>query len=88
MTNESIERPAPAQNNPAGAGALLIFLAGASLGAAAALLLAPRPGSESRRLLRDYVQRTQQKVQEAVRMSGLGENEMMATSESGRPPRG
>ena len=48
-------------------GIMFAFLTGASLGVAAGLLLAPRTGKESREQLRDYWQKTREKVENAAR---------------------
>ncbi|GEM_PF-3142856 len=48
---------------------MFAFLAGASFGAAAGLLLAPRAGKESREQLRDYFEKTRGKLQTAARKS-------------------
>lgn len=46
------------------AGVLLAFLSGASIGAIAALLLAPQSGRESRKQLRGYARRAEDNLHE------------------------
>ena len=48
---------------------MFAFLTGASIGAAAGLLLAPRPGRESRDQLRTYVRKTGEKFRAMGRQS-------------------
>ena len=48
---------------------MFAFLTGASIGAAAGLLLAPRTGRESREQLRGYLKKTQEKLQSAAQKS-------------------
>ena len=42
------------------------FLAGAIIGAGAALLLAPQTGAETRRLLRDYAEKAEEEIRERL----------------------
>lgn len=48
---------------------MFAFLTGASIGAAAGLLLAPRTGRESREQLRGYLKKTQERLQSAAHKS-------------------
>jgi gas vesicle protein len=43
------------------------FLAGAVIGAGAALLLAPQAGAETRAMLRDYAEKAEEEVREKVK---------------------
>lgn len=56
-------------NNGHGANLMFAFLTGASIGAAAGLLLAPCTGRESRGQVRNYFQKTREKLRSAVRES-------------------
>lgn len=58
-------------NGHAGAMTMMAFLAGATLGAAGALLLAPKTGRESREQLRDYMQKAKEKLRTFSRESGF-----------------
>jgi gas vesicle protein len=49
---------------------LLAFVAGAAVGAAAALLLAPQSGSESREQIRRYARRTQDSLRDLAGKAG------------------
>jgi len=49
---------------------LLAFLAGATAGAVAALLLAPQSGRDSRNQLRSYAQRTEEGIRELAERAG------------------
>jgi gas vesicle protein len=49
---------------------LLAFLSGAALGAAAALLLAPEPGPESRERLRRYARRAEENLRDLAGRAG------------------
>lgn len=51
-------------------GLITAFLAGAALGAVAALLLAPQSGEESREQLRRYARRTQDNLREMAEKAG------------------
>ena len=42
------------------------FLAGAIIGAGAALLLAPQTGAETRKLLRDYAEKAEEEIRERL----------------------
>ncbi len=42
------------------------FLAGAIIGAGAALLLAPQTGAETRRLLKDYAEKAEEEIRERL----------------------
>jgi gas vesicle protein len=55
---------------PSSAAVLLGFLSGAALGAVAALLLAPRPGRESRDMLRGYAKRAEDRLRDLVGEAG------------------
>lgn len=50
---------------------MFAFITGASLGTAAGLLLAPRTGRESRDQLRDYFQKTREKLRDMGQGSGF-----------------
>ena len=50
-----------------GSNLLFAFLTGASIGAAAGLLLAPRTGKESREQLRGYFQKTRERMENVAR---------------------
>ncbi|MEC4688404.1 MAG: YtxH domain-containing protein [Nitrospirota bacterium] len=53
------------------AGAIIVaFLGGATLGAVAALLLAPQPGSETREQLRGYARRTEGQMRDFAEKAG------------------
>jgi gas vesicle protein len=52
------------------ASVLLGFLSGAALGAMAALLLAPRPGRESRDMLRGYAKRAEETLRDLAGEAG------------------
>jgi gas vesicle protein len=56
--------------NASSSGALLAFLSGAALGAVAALLLAPRPGGESRDQLRGYARRAEGNLRDLAGLAG------------------
>lgn len=56
-------------SNGHSANLVFAFLTGASVGIAAGLLLAPRPGKESREQLRDYLQKTGKRIQSAAQKS-------------------
>jgi gas vesicle protein len=45
---------------------ILSFLVGAAIGAAAALLLAPRTGEETRELVAEWLERNRTKAKEAI----------------------
>jgi gas vesicle protein len=51
-------------------GVLLAFLSGATLGAVAALLLAPRTGHESREQLRGYARRAEGNLRDLAGLAG------------------
>lgn len=53
-----------ADEHGSAAGVLLAFLSGAALGAVAALLLAPKPGRESREQLRGYARKAEENLRE------------------------
>jgi gas vesicle protein len=53
-------------------GVLMAFLAGAAIGAVAALLLAPQSGRESRDQLRRYARRTQDGLRDVAGKAGEG----------------
>jgi len=56
-----------AEDNGFSSGAVAFaFLAGAILGAGAALLLAPQTGAETRRLLRDYAEKAEEEIRERL----------------------
>lgn len=55
------------EDNGFSAGAVAFaFLAGAIIGAGAALLLAPQTGAETRRLLKDYAEKAEGEIRERV----------------------
>jgi gas vesicle protein len=56
--------------NASSSGALIAFLSGAALGAVAALLLAPRPGGESRDQLRGYARRAEGNLRDLAGLAG------------------
>lgn len=58
------------EQGPTSAAVLLGFLSGAALGAVAALLLAPRPGRESRDMLRGYAKRAEDRLRDLVDEAG------------------
>jgi gas vesicle protein len=58
------------EQGPSSAAVLLGFLSGAALGAVAALLLAPRPGRESRDMLRGYAKRAEDRLRDLVDEAG------------------
>lgn len=58
MANMSEFEEAAAAAGP-GTSILLAFFGGVVMGAAAGILLAPRPGQESRERLRNYIRKTQ-----------------------------
>jgi gas vesicle protein len=53
-------------------GVLMAFLAGAAIGAVAALLLAPQSGRESRDQIRRYARRTQDGLRDMAGKAGEG----------------
>jgi gas vesicle protein len=56
-----------AEDNDYSAGAVAFaFLAGALIGAGAALLLAPQTGAEIRRLIKDYAEKAEGEIKERV----------------------
>jgi gas vesicle protein len=60
-------RPMATEDNGFSAGAVAFaFLAGAIIGAGAALLLAPQTGAETRRLLKDYAEKAEGEFRERV----------------------
>src|SRR2546422_5254376 len=60
-------RPMATEDNGFSAGAVAFaFLAGAIIGAGAALLLAPQTGAETRRLLRDYAEKAEEEIRERL----------------------
>jgi len=59
-----------------GAGTVLLwFVAGVVIGGAAALLLAPKPGSETRRMLAERARQGQEKAEEVARRGREAWNE-------------
>jgi gas vesicle protein len=61
------DRPMATEDNGFSAGAVAFaFLAGALIGAGAALLLAPQTGAEMRRLLKDYAEKAEGEIRERV----------------------
>ena len=55
---------------PSSGAVLLGFLSGAALGAVMAILLAPRPGQESREMLRGYARRAEDGLRDLVGEAG------------------
>ncbi len=56
-----------AEDNGFSSGAVAFaFLAGALIGAGAALLVAPQTGAETRRLLRDYAEKAEEEIRERL----------------------
>ncbi len=56
-----------AEDNGFSSGAVAFaFLAGAIIGAGAALLLAPQTGAETRRLLKDYAEKAEEEIRERM----------------------
>ncbi|TLY45262.1 MAG: YtxH domain-containing protein [Nitrospirae bacterium] len=59
--------PMAAEDSGFSSGAVAFaFLAGAIIGAGAALLLAPQTGAETRRLLRDYAEKAEEEIRERL----------------------
>src|SRR2546422_2794730 len=60
-------RPMATEDNGFSGGAIAFaFLAGAIIGAGAALLLAPQTGAQTRMLLRDYAQKAEDEVRDKM----------------------
>src|SRR5438445_12817014 len=60
-------RPMATEDNGFSAGAVAFaFLAGAIIGAGAALLLAPQTGDETRQLLSDYAEKAEEEIRERL----------------------
>src|SRR6059036_3261943 len=59
--------PMAAEDSGFSSGAVAFaFLAGAIIGAGAALLLAPQTGAETRKLLRDYAEKAEEEIRERL----------------------
>jgi len=59
--------PMAAEDNGFSSGAVAFaFLAGAIIGAGAALLVAPQTGAETRRLLREYAEKAEDEIRERI----------------------
>src|SRR5712692_11755141 len=59
--------PMAAEDSGFSSGAVAFaFLAGAIIGAGAALLLAPQTGAETRRLLKDYAEKAEEEIRERL----------------------
>src|SRR5713101_927488 len=60
-------RPMATEDSGFSSGAVAFaFLAGAIIGAGAALLLAPQTGAETRRLLKDYAEKAEEEIRERL----------------------
>src|SRR5947208_11031719 len=62
--------PMAAEDSGFSSGAVAFaFLAGAIIGAGAALLVAPQTGAETRKLLRDYAERAEGEIRDTVKVA-------------------